>query len=330
MANIVSSSNVVSQLGQETSPGSLGSAGTKLKSLKVEPSDEQAIREVEGAGHRFDTDTVIDKSWTSFQTSEGVMTYAEHLYCLENIFGTTSVTLLGAATQKRVYDVALLGSITPKTWVHQWGDPADNVNIFGYGLLADYGEKFDRDAGASNSGVGIAQLITTGGTFTATPKVLLETPIGAADFNIYLDTTGAGLGGTQITDEINTVEWSIKGMKTERWAANRANPSYAGHLDTKPKTEVKFTIYESTAARPIIASLKTGARYFLRIDAQGPIIEAANHFMAQRDFCVKLMKHAPLKDTKGAYGRELTFVIVEDSTWGHAMMLTSQTKEATL
>src|SRR5258706_9092289 len=120
MANIVSSSNVVSQLGQESAIGGGGAAGTKLKSLKVEPSDEQAIREVEAAGHRFDTDTVIDKSWTSFQTSEGVMTYAEHLYCLENIFGTTSVTLLGATTQKRVYDIALLGSITPKTWVHQW------------------------------------------------------------------------------------------------------------------------------------------------------------------------------------------------------------------
>lgn len=333
MAQVVSSSNVYSQLGQETSIGSAGSAAKRLKSLVIDPGDEQTIREIEAQGHRFTTSTVIDKSWTSFATSEKAMTYTEHLYCLENILGAGALTVLGSLTQKRVYDVPLLGSITPKTWTHQWGDPADNVNQYGYGLLTDYSEKWDRDAGISNSGAGLAQLISTGGTFTTSPTSLAEVPIGAADFNVYLDTTGAALGTTQITDEINMVDWSIKGMKSERWAANRSNTSFAGHLDLKPKTEVKLTLYENSVARPIVSALKTGATYFLRLDAQGPEIETGTpneYYMARRDFCIKLLKNAPLKDVKGAYGRELSFVITEESVWGHAMILTSQTKEATL
>lgn len=333
MGQVVSSSNVVSQLGQESVIGGGGSAGKKLRSLMIEPSDEQTIREIMAQGHRFDTGTVIDKSWSSFNCSEKVMTYTEHLYCLENIFGASSVTLIDTMTQQRVYNVALTGSITPKTWTHQWGDPADNVNQYGYGLLVDYDEKWDRDSGVSNSGTGIAQLISTGNTFTSSPTSLAEVPVGAADFNVYLDTTGAGLGTTQITDEIAILEWSIKGMKSERWAANRSDASFAGHVDLKPKTEAKITFYEGSVARPIIASLKTGSTYFLRIDAQGPLIETGTpneYYMARRDMAIKLLKNAPLKDSKGIYGRELQFVIVEDATWGKALVLTSQTKEATL
>lgn len=426
MGNIVSAVNVVSQIGQESSPGGGGAAGTKLRSMKIEPGDELTIREIQAQGHRFDTGTVTDKAWSSFAVTEDAMLYTEHLYCLENLFGAGTLTSPGTNTKKRVYTPALTGSITPKTWVQQWGDPADNVNNYAYGLLTDYGETWDREAGIKQNGTkGVAQLIATGGAFTASPKVLAEQPIGAADFNVYLDTTGAQLGTTQITDEINTIDWSLTGVKAERWSANRANASFAGHIDTKPKSVVKFTIYEGSVARPIIASLKQGQTYFLRLDAQstnyllidnffvvtlgspsagtftltyksqttagiaynaaasavasalqalssigatgctvtgspgGPysvtmagalandsstltgsgtgltggtfsIAATQLPYMARRDFAIRLMKPSPLKDVKGVYGRELEFVVVEDSTWGNAMQITSQTAEASL
>ncbi|MGZ6321666.1 MAG: hypothetical protein ACXWQR_20480 [Ktedonobacterales bacterium] len=424
MGLVVSSSNVFSQLGQESAIGGGGAAGTKLRSLKIEPGDEIATREIMAQGHRFDTGTVTDRKWTSFNATEPIMTYTEHLYCLENIFGAGALSTVGTNTKKRIYDVPLTGGITPKTWTQQWGDPADNVNQYGYGLLADYSEKWDRDSGVSCSGAGIAQLVTTGGTFTSTPKQLAEVPIGAADFNIYLDTTGAGLGATQITDEIATLDWSVKGMKSERWAANSAQASFAGHVDLKPKWELKFTVYEGTVARPLLVNLKNGMTYFLRLDSQpgvyidnyftvgvgaatagtftltykgqtttgiafnatNTVVQNAltalttigagnvvvtgtaptwtvtmsgtlandatvmtgsgtgltggafaitatqNAYQARREFAIQLAKIAALRDTKGIYGREVTFNIVEspDSGWVHAALLTSQTAEATL
>lgn len=430
MGNVVSSSLVRSQIGQESVIGTGSTAGTSLRSLKIEPGPELSLREIMAPGRRFDQTTVLDKQWSSFQVAEDNMSYTEHLYCLENAFGAASVTSLGSQTKKRVYDVALTGAITPKTWFHQWGDPTDNINSYNYGLLTDYGETWDREAGFKQNGTkGIAQVLATGGTFTNSPIALANLPIAATDVNVYLDTAWANLGTTQITDEINMVDWSITGLKDARWAANRANASFAGHVDLYPKTAVKFTLLEGSVARPVISSLIGGTTYFLRIDAQssvltdnyqvvtinggptggnftltyktqttasiaynataaqvasalqaltaigatgctvsgsagGPytvtltgalvndqsllthtdsltggvspnvtIAQTALPYIARRDFAIRLAPSSPIgafKDTKGAYSRDLAFVIVEDSVGGHAVMLTSQTKEAAL
>lgn len=274
MANTVSSSLIQHQLGQESSVGTGTTAGTSLRSLKIEPGRELTVREVMAQGRRFDSTTVLDKQWASFAVMQDVLDYTEHLYCLENIFGHSAVTTPGTATQKRSYDVALTGAITPKTWFHQWGDPTDNVNSYNYGLLTDYGETWDREAGAKQNGTkGIAQVLATGGTFTASPITLANAPIAAKDFNVYLDTTWAGLGGTQISDEITMVDWSITGMKDARWAADRSQASFKSHVELLPKTSCKLTLFENATSRAIIASLLTGSTYFLRLDGQGALID---------------------------------------------------------
>lgn len=270
MGNVVSSINVLGQIGQEGGgPGTGGAAATLLRTLRIEPGDELTIRDIEAQGHRFDTATVIDKQWTSWQATADALSYTEHLYLVENILGTVAPTSPGTNTKKRVYTAAVTGSITPKTNTYQWGDAADNVNILNYLLATDYGESWDRESGVKLNGCkGIAQIATTGGVFTAAPTSLAQVPIGAADFNVYLDTSWANLGTTQITDEINTVDWSLSGMKAERWSANRSRASFAGHVDVKPKTTCKITIYEGSVARPIISALEAGGRYFLRLDGQ--------------------------------------------------------------
>lgn len=424
MPQPVSAINVYSQVGQESAIGGGGPAGTRLRSLRIAPGDEVVIRDIMTAGHRFDTGSVVDKRWSSLDVSEETMLYTEHLYCLENLFGAATLTSPGTATKKRVYNAALTGSITPKTWSGQWGDPADNVNAYAYGLLTDYGETWDRESGVKlTGGKGLAQIVTTGATFTATPKLLAEVAIAAGDFNIYLDTSWANLGNTQITDEIDAINWALNGMKDVRWTANRANASFGGHKEMRPKSSLKFTIYENGTARPIIASLETGGIYFLRLDGQSSImidnyfvvtlggpsagtftltykgqttagiaynaaasavqsalqalstIGAGNvtvtggaggpytvtmagtlandstvmtgsgtgltggaftivgtqlPYLARRDFCCKLEKVSPLKDTKGIYGREISLSLKEDATSGNALVLTSQTAEATL
>ena len=279
MGNVVSSINVLGQIGQEATIGQGGAAGTLLRTLRIEPGDELTIRQIEAQGHRFDTGTVKDKQWVSWQAVADALSYTEHLYLIENILGTVAPTSPGTNTKKRVYTAAVTGSITPKTNVFQWGDASDNVNILAYVLGTDYGESWDRESGVKLNGAkGIGQIATTGGAFTASPTSLAQVPIGAADFNVYLDTSWANLGTTQITDEINMVDWSLSGMKAERWSANRSKASFAGHVDIKPKTTLKITIYEGTVARPIISALETGSRYFLRLDGQSPTL-IDNYFL---------------------------------------------------
>lgn len=429
MADVVSTINVTSQIGQEATPGAGGAAGTKLQTLKIEPGDELTIKQIMALGHRFDTATVVNQQWSSFGLSADELSYTEALYALDNIFGAAapSVPAGAIATQKRVWTPPTTGAITPKTWAQQFGDSADNVNSYAYGLLTDYGEKYDRESGVTPNGSGVAQKIASGGAFTGSPKTLALVPVGAADVNYYLDTAASSLGATQISDEINTCEWSLKGMKQVRWASDRAQPSFKGHTDLAPKTEVKFTLFENANARAIVAALKKGVTYFLRIDAQSAsmtdnlyvvtisgaptggtftltyktqttagiafnaaaaavqsalealaAIGAGNvavsgavggpytvafigalaqdtsaltasgalltggtspaatslatpfYYVGQRDLAFKLTKLAAYKDEHGVYAREVTGTIVEDATWGKALVATSQTTEATL
>jgi len=301
MANPVSSINVVAQIGQEATLGGGGSAGKRLQSLLFEVGREITTKEYTSQGYRLPTIVAQEMEWTSVKLT-GEALYTELLYPIENVFGTVTPTLEGTQTQKRVYDLLPTGSITPKTNTLQFGDPADNVNTLAYLLMTGFGLKYDREQGVSiSTGDAIAQKITTGGTFTASPTYMAKIPILGSEVNYYLDSTGASIGGTQILDEVLSCEWSITGIKGPRWVSDRAQPSFKGHVDLMPKGSVKMTLGESSVSRGIVTNLEAGATYFLRIDALGPVIETTYNYGLQTDIALQVAKYSAWKMTR-AYG----------------------------
>lgn len=424
MAQPSSSSNVRSQLGWESPIGSGGPTTYNMQSLTIEPADEIAVNEYAAQGHRFDTVVAINQSWSSFGVT-GPALYTEALLAVENAFGTSAPTTpAGAVTaRKRVYDMPLTGSITPRTWTAQFGDASDNVNSLAYGLLTDFGLKYDREKGVDLDGVaGLAQIIQTASAFTPSPTTLADVPVLGSHVNYYLDTSGAALGTTQISDEVLDLTWGIKGLKGPRWVSDRSQASYKGHVDMRPKSDVKLSMAESSVTRAILANLRIGQTYFIRANAQGQLIDnlqtvtvtgsptggtftltykgqttagiaynaaasavqsaltalstvgagnatvtgagpytvafvgtlaqdttlltasgaaltpsggvtvvaAPFYYLLNTDVAFRLAKIGKYSDHKGVYMRELDGVIVEDSAWNHAVMLTSQTGIATL
>src|SRR5487761_2279805 len=188
------------QIGQEPSPGTGTAANRKLNTIVIEPSDEITTKSYRPQGHRHNATVTEDMAMSSW-TATGPVDYRESLYLIENIFGTVTPTLLPGATKsyQRIYTVPLSGKLTPKTWIGQWGD-ANNVNPMLSGCA------------------GIAQPKTTGVTFTASPTSDGIQPAVRTQTNYYLDTTGAGIGVTQITDEILSSDWTYKGAYGPRWA----------------------------------------------------------------------------------------------------------------
>lgn len=426
MAQPASSINVRSQLGWEPVIGQGGPTAYNMQSLTIEPGDEIAVNEFAAQGHRFDTVVAINQSWSSLKVT-GPALYSEVLLAIENILGTIAPSTPAGAVnaRKRLYDAALTGAITPRTWTGQFGDASDNVNSLAYGLLTDFGLKYDREKGVElDSVAGIAQIIQTASAFTASPTSLADVPMLGSHVNYYLDTTGAGLGTTQITDEVLDYAWSVKGMKGPRWVSDRSQPSYKGHVDLRPKSDVKLSMAESSVTRAILANLRIGQTYFIRANAQGLLIDnlqtvtitgsptggtftltykgqttagiafnaasaavqtaltalttvgagnatvsggaggpytvsmvgtlaqdttaltgsgaaltpsggitvapAPFPYLFNTDLAFKLTKINPYSDSKGVYMRELDGVVTEDATWGHALMITSQTGIATL
>lgn len=334
MPTVVSNINVTTQIGQEASVGTGTTAGKVLQSLQVMPGDKIATQQYRSTGHRFDAVVAVNQNWTEFGV-KGAMLYTEPLYILENLFGVSTTTTPTGATlaRQRVLTPALTGAIVPKTWIVQFGDATDNVNQFKYGMLTDGTFTWDREAGCTVDGKGIGQLTTTGNTFTASPTTLANQPVVGAQLNAYLDTTGAGLGVTQITDEINKIVLAVTGMKAPRWAMNRSYTSFGGHVDAPPKAEVKIDLYESSVTRAIVSNLKLGQTYFLRVDALGNLIEATtpNYFWSLKsDMAFKVTDITAWGDMKNVWGRTITGDIVEDTTWGKALNFTSITSEASL
>lgn len=315
------------QIGQEATPGAGGSANRKLDSMEIAPSDDITTKSYRPQGHRHTSVVTEDMAMSSFDVS-GPLDFRETLYAIENIFGAATPTLVPSTTKtyQRIYTIPLTGKLTPKTWIGQWGD-ANNVNQMLYMLLTGIGMKHENEASPMLSGCkGIAQPKTTGVTFTVSPVNDGIQPVVRTQTNYYVDSSGANLGVTQITDEILTSEWSYDGVYGPRWASNRSFQSFAGHVDLAPKASAKLSIAEGTFAR----SLNVGQTYFLRIDDQGPIIETTHTFGLTVDMAVKLTKPTKWGDAKGVYMRDMELEMVEDATWGNALIITSITDLATL
>lgn len=330
------------QFGFETSPGVPAAAGAKyqLASLMFEFGDEIDVKKIKAQGHRHPNKTGREKAWSSFSvsTTDGGPTYTELDMLFDMIFGTATPTdvFAGSIAKKRVWAPALTGKLTPRTAQCQWGDASDNVNEALYALLTDCGLKYDREKGIELSGVaGIARKKANGATFTASPTTLTNADMLGEQLQYYLDTTGAGVGTTQVTDEILDAEWGYKGVYAPRWAADRTQASYKAHVNKEPELTLKLQVAESAWARTLESDLDGGATRFLRIETVGQQIEpdsgnGATNFTHQVDVACQMLKKGKYGDAGGIYMREFELQIVEDATWAKAFQITNITDTAAL
>jgi hypothetical protein len=161
---------------------------------------------------------------------------------------------------------------------------------------------------------------------TATPTAVSLMPLVGKHVNVYLDTTSAGIGGTQLLNVLE-VDFTASGYYTQFWPLNRANASFTSHLDAAPKQEVKLTMEADAAGIALLTNLQAGNKYYMRVDAQGPTIDIANAVKAElkHDMALLLTNMSQLEDKDGVYALEWTFELAEDTAWngGQAHVITS-------
>lgn len=265
------------QAAQETTPNTPVAAGKRLQTLTMEFTDEVDTSQFHPTGYRFDTLSMLNKAWTGIKAG-GPLSFTESLYVIEAALGSVSPTTVGVNGRKRVYDVPLTGAISPKTLTTQFGDDT-YANQAAGAFFASIGAKYSREANAEWDGVeGFAQRLLDGGTtFTAAPTTVPEQPVRGPHLNFYLDSTGAGLGTTQITEEVLTSGWSLKDLLVLFWAADRSQPSYKKALSNEGgKYAAKLGLGESSVIRAIDAALMLGRTYFLRIENKGDQLDNLN------------------------------------------------------
>lgn len=283
------------------------------------------ITQYAATGHKYDGVSEQNTEWTDF-TVGGLMDYNGVLYPLCSIMGaTTPVAHMSSTTAKDwILTPPITGGIVPQTYTAQQGD-AVRAHQVAYGLFTDFGYTLTRKDIKLNGTKGFAQAIDDGATMTSNPVAVALAPMVAKQFNVYLDSTSAGLGTTQLLKALQ-VDYAFAGVYNPFWPINRSNISFTSHVDVKPKSSVKLKVEADSVGMGLLTSLRQGTTQYLRVDAQGAQIASdgpgAVYNGFQHDMAIKIGKPSTFSDDSGIFAIEWDCDVVEDSTWGKAQTIT--------
>lgn len=302
------------QIGDETTPGTSVSADKLLECFNFNFAAKPEVVTYRAIGHRFASTAEENREWTEIKI-DGNLDYQGMTYLAAGVWGIlTPSTHSGGTTSKDwIWTPAVSGAITPRTYTIEQGDSV-RAHKASYGLVTGFGYKGSRKDFTCSASM-IAQSISDGITLTASPTAVDLQPVVGKQVNLYIDPTSAALGTTQITRGFD-VEFLYDSAFGSFWPLNRTNTSFTGHVDTAPKTTFKFTVEADSTGMGQLANLQAGSTIYVRVDAQGNIIESAIKYEMIHDMALKLTNISEFKDQDGIFAVQYEGEVVEDTAWG--------------
>jgi hypothetical protein len=272
----VSNVNQQVQLGVE-STSALGTAVAATKLLKCFNwilGVDAGVSFFGSTGHKYEEAQEEDFEQTSIDIA-GDMDFNGIIYLLASAMGSASAATHGSSATAKdwVFTPPITGSVVPQTYTIQQGDSV-RARSFSYGLLNSFGYKGTRKTPFTVSAKGFGQQMSDGITLTSSPTSVALAPLAGKFFNVWLDTTSAGLGTTLLT-RCFSVDYAFDAIYQPFYPINRSNASFTAHVDLKPKTTLKLILEaDSTGLNTLQTSyLQTGSTAYVRVQAQGKIID---------------------------------------------------------
>lgn len=313
-----SSLNQNIQIGVETTPGTAVAATRRLTALGIEPSPNVEMSQFRPIGSKFNALSTLGKEWIEASLS-GRLTYTEIVYALSSVIGngTTTTPETGARTwnfspNDRSDDV-------PKTFTVEHGSSV-RADRFSYGLITELGIAFNRTS-LDLSGSMLGRALTDGITMTPTGVTAIPlVPVLPTQVSVYMDDTAAGLGVTKMTRMISG-EFSLGSRFGPVWVLDAAQPSFVNHIETAPDLSCTLTLQADTQGMAMLATMRTGATKFLRIEGVGASIPgtATSSYKFTLDMAGKVSGTGGFSDADGVYAVQFSLTGVSDATWGKAL-----------
>jgi len=278
-----------------------------------------------GTGRKYPSTQEENKEWSSVDVS-GNMDYNGVIYPLGGVFGAASPVAHGTSVTAKdwIFTPPITGSIVPQTLSIEQGD-AVRAHSLAYGLFTDFGYKGTRTDITLNGTKMIAQPLQDAITLTASPVAVPIAPIVSKHLNLYLDSSAAALGTTQLLRALS-IDFAVAGVYSPLWVFNRTNASWAAHVDTVPASKFKLKLEADAQGMALLGYLQSGVTYYLRANAQGNAIAADGpgtvYNVFQHDMAIKVGKPTKFADDQGVFAIEWECTIVEDNTWGKSQMVT--------
>lgn len=316
------------QIGPEVTSGTPVACTKLLTAFTWTMGLKPTTKQYRGTGRQYPSASSLLTEMSEGKLS-GDGDFAQGVYILSSLFGSGAPALHGASTT--AYDwkwtPPLVGSYAAnaKSFTVQMGDSSD-AEQYAYTVFTGFGYSFGRKQEVQFTAELMSQTFTDGVTLTASPTVVEQLPMVGAQFNLYLDTSSAGIGVTQLTDPMK-VDFKASGYYDGYWPVNRANASFTSILDKEKKNELKIKLQANSTAIAIKGTyLETGTRCYIRVDGVGPTIDVAHSVTAEfkHDMVCFVSDMAEFGDEDGVYAVEYTLQVAEDSAWstGTAQILT--------
>ncbi len=281
------------------------------------------------SGHKYDQ--VQEENWE--QTSldaQGNLDFNGVCYLLASVMGSVSPVAHGSSSTAKdwIFTPPIYGSIVPQTYSIQQGDSI-RARSLSYGILNSFGYKGTRKQPFTVNAKGFGQALSDGIILSSSPTAVALSPVVGKFFNVYLDTTSGGIGTTLLT-RCFSVEYAFDNVYGPFYPLNRANPSYTGHVDLKPKTTLKLKLETDATGLATMQTtyLQGGSTAYIRVQAQGNQIASDGPGSVkatfQHDMACKVGKPSTLGDDQGIFAVEWEFTVVEDASWnsGQAQQVT--------
>jgi len=306
----------VAQFGLETTPGTGVAANKRFDTFAVMLNPKGSSRKYRGQGAPVTTAGLqqLVKEWSEAKLT-GWPSYTGDVYLLSSLFGPATITTAGIAAKKWVFQPAILGvEDVPKTYTIELGSTVRAAKA-AFGVLTDYSLKWTRDD-LTLDGAFLAQKFTDGVTLTATPTLIAATAPAPGDLNLYIDTTSAGLGGTQYTRHYE-LGIDVSGKYQPIWPSGRANASFPAIVQVQPKATFTLKLQADAQGMALLTGWRANQVYYLRAEFQGALIpgESVVNYLYQWDIACMASQPKELKDEQGTYAIEWEFEMVYDSTW---------------
>jgi hypothetical protein len=225
-------------------------------------------------GRKYSSSQVENTEWVD-GTCDGPIDYNGIIYVLAGIMGAVTPTAHGASTVAKdwTFIPPVTGSLEPSTYTFQQGETVTRAHQLAYGLFTDWGYKGDRETGLTLSSTKLlAQPLSDGITMTSSPTLIALAPLAGKHLNLYLDTTSANLGTTQLLKVLN-IDTAGAGFYGPFYPFNRANLGWTSHVDMAPKATIKLLMEADAVGMTELSYLQSGSTQFLRIQGQGSIID---------------------------------------------------------
>lgn len=317
------------QIGVESTPGTSVAANKKFLYIGIEPAIQVDPQRFRPMGQKFAGTVVPGKEWVEADIS-GVGSYSELLYMFSSVLVSPGAPATTDTTAKTwTFTPAAAAEDTVKTYTVEQGGSV-RAHKFTYGIVTELELVFNRDT-VEVSGAMLGQRITDNSAMTGSPTSLPDVPIIPTEVDVYLDTTGAGVGTTKLTRVLEATV-TIGDRFAPVWVLNSANTSFVAHVEQEPTAEVKLLMEADSEGMAQLTQMRSGLTRFIEIRGTSTTLAGAAtvYYSLKVQAAVKVKDVGDFSDEDGVYAIEWTFEVVYDATWAKALNVILINKEASL